>query len=196
MTETLDKPSHDETVASMTGGMLPPNLPGFAGSERLHANGRPRAEFRAELRTIDNKRNAFTSVCVLLGPIVTIALVLAIDHWLAVVAAVPVVAGWQNRMYILHHEAAHRLLFSNRTLNDRVGINVFGWLAFGTGAHGYRRGHANHHRDEFGPKEPDFLLYSFYPISRTSAARKLRRDATGVSAFRIMKSLLTGLVSR
>lgn len=196
MTDTLDQQSHDDIVASMTGGMVSRQLPSFAGTDRLHPNGRPRGEFRTELRKIDDARNAVTAVAMLLGPVLTVATVLLLDHWLAVVGAVPVMAGWQNRMYILHHEAAHRLLFSNRIINDRIGINVFGWLAFGTGAHGYRRGHANHHRDEFGPKEPDFLLYSLYPISQTSAARKLRRDATGVSAFRIMKPLLTGFASK
>jgi fatty acid desaturase len=93
----------------------------------------------------------------------------------------------QNRLFILHHEAAHRVLFSNRRVNDLVGINLIGWLTFGTGGHGYRIGHIRHHRDEFGPGEPDFLLYSQYPISRASMRRKHRRDLTGVSAFRIVR---------
>ena len=69
----------------------------------------------------------------------------------------------QNRMFILHHEGAHRLLFTNRKFNDFIGLNVFGPLSFGGGGHAYRRGHSNHHRDEFGPKEPDFLLYALFP---------------------------------
>ncbi|MFT7474038.1 MAG: hypothetical protein ACI81L_000954 [Verrucomicrobiales bacterium] len=72
--------------------------------------------------------------------------------------------------------------------------SLLGWLPFGTGTHHYRRGHANHHRDEFGPNEPDFLLYSFYPITFASMRRKLRRDATGVSAYRLMKPRFTGLL--
>ena len=60
-------------------------------------------------------------------------------------------------------------------------------MTFGTGGHGYRIGHINHHRDEFGPKEPDFLLYSQYPISAASMRRKHRRDLLGVSAFRIVR---------
>jgi fatty acid desaturase len=93
----------------------------------------------------------------------------------------------QNRLFILHHEAAHRVLFPNRRLNDLIGITLIGWLTFGTGSHGYRLGHINHHRDEFGPKEPDFLLYALYPVSRASMRRKLTRDATGISAFRIVR---------
>jgi len=106
------------------------------------------------------------------------------------------VAVAQNRLFILHHEGAHRLLFSNRRINDLVGVNLFGWVAFGTGTHSYRRGHSNHHRDEFGPKEPDFLLYSFYPIKKESMRRKLVRDAFGVSAFRILRPRFTGILKK
>ena len=93
----------------------------------------------------------------------------------------------QNRLFIIHHEAAHRLLFSNQKINDLIGIRLIGWLAFGSGSHGYRIGHIRHHRDEFGPQEPDFVLYSFYPISKSSMSRKLLRDLSGISAFRILR---------
>ena len=127
-------------------------------------------------------------------PVLVVVAVVMIDHWLAVVAGVPLMGMAMNRTFILHHEAAHRLLFSNRRVNDVVGVNLIGWLSFGTGTHHYRRGHANHHRDEFGPKEPDFLLYSFYPIARDSMRRKLTRDIAGISAYRIIKPRFTGLV--
>jgi fatty acid desaturase len=185
--------THDELVASMTGGMVP-EVEEFRGGSRLRPDGRPRSAFRAELRRIPNARNALTTVTSLAMPVLLVAVVSALGHWLAVLAAVPVMGLLQNRLFILHHEAAHRLLFSNRRVNDLVGINLCGWLAFGTGGHGYRRGHANHHRDEFGPKEPDFLLYSLYPITKASMRRKLLRDISGVSAYRILKPRLTGIV--
>ena len=188
-----DVASHDELVASMTGGMVPHEPRPFAGSDLLRPDGRPRPEFRAELRKIPDWRNALTVLSVLGAPILIVALVAAIDRWWAIALAVIPMGIVQNRLYILHHEAAHRLLFSNRRINDVIGVNILGWLPFGTGTHHYRRGHANHHRDEFGPNEPDFLLYAFYPISRDSFRRKIRRDLTGVSAFRIMKPRFTGL---
>lgn len=183
---------HDQLVATMTGGMVRP-VESFAGSARLRADGRPKPELRAELRTIPNARNALTCLMALVMPVAAIAAVVAVGTWWAVVAAMPVMATLQLRMYIIHHEAAHRLLFSNRRLNDIVGINVMGWLPLGTGNHTYRRIHTAHHRDEFGPNEPDFLLYSFYPIARASFARKFRRDVTGISGWRIMKPRLQGL---
>lgn len=200
MTAVDARPDHDTLVETMTGGMVR-DFEGdlgaaFAGSDRLRPDGRPRGEFRAELRQIDNVRNALTSVRILATPIVVIWLVMQIDHPLAIAAAFVPIAIMQNGLNILFHEGSHRLLFSNRRINDLVGITLFGWLVFGTGTHAYRRGHANHHRDEFGPKEPDFLLYSFYPIARDSARRKLTRDAFGVSAYRILKPRITGIVTK
>lgn len=196
MTTTSPRPTHDELVATMTGGMAPTTLPPFEGSDRLRPDGRPKGEFRAELRRIADGRNVITTVMSLILPALLVVAVVAIGNWMAVVVAIPLMAVLQNRLFILHHEAAHRLLFSHRRWNDWIGVTLCGWIAFGTGTHGYRRGHANHHRDEFGPKEPDFLLYSFYPIPRASARRKLLRDISGVSAYRILKPRLTGIVKR
>ena len=194
MTAPASVPSHDEMVATMTGGMARDGLPMFAGSARLRPDGRPRPDFRAELRQIPNARNAANVLLTLAAAVGVVAAVVAADHWLAAVAAAPVMGVVMLRMFILHHEAAHRLLFSNRLVNDIVGVSLLGWLPFGTGTHHYRRGHANHHRDEFGPKEPDFLLYSLYPVPSASMLRKLLRDVFGVSAYRVVKPRFTGLV--
>ncbi|MDA3040277.1 MAG: fatty acid desaturase [Actinomycetota bacterium] len=193
-------PEHDALVAKMTGGMtrrLPAEaLAPFSGSARLRPDGRPGAEFRDELRRIADLRNVLTCLSAIGLPVLSVGVVIALDHWSAIAAGVLVMGILQNRMFILHHEGAHRLLFSNRRVNDLIGVNLFGWLAFGTGTHAYRRGHANHHRDEFGPKEPDFILYSFYPVKRSSLRRKLLRDASGISAYRILKPRITGIVRR
>ncbi|MBT8240252.1 MAG: fatty acid desaturase [Acidimicrobiia bacterium] len=191
---TAEISSHDELVASMTGGMVPTTPKVFNGTDKLRADGRPRPDFRAELRNIDNVRNAITFLSVLAAPALITYLVLWAGTWWAVALAVLPMGMVQTRMAILHHEGSHRLLFSKRSINDLLGVTFIGWLPFGTGTHHYRRGHANHHRDEFGPKEPDFLLYAFYPITRSSMRRKLLRDLFGVSAYRIVKPRFTGLV--
>ena len=208
---------HRALVAQMTGGMVQP-VKAFSGSFRLRDDGRPLTDFRQELRVIGNVRNALAVLWLLMLPfIITVGVVLALDAvnttasnsgWasapllsgaatVAIIAvAVVVMGGVHLRMFVLHHEAAHRLLFSRRRANDLIGINILGWFAFGTGAHAYRRVHTRHHRDEFGPDEPDFLLYSFYPIESGSMYRKLLRDAVGISAWRITRSLITGIVRR
>ncbi len=188
------EPTHDDYVAQMTGGMVTYTPSDFTGSDLLRPDGRPRPNFRAELRHVDDARNALVVVGLAVWAIATVWAVAVLDTWWGVLVGMLSMGLVQLRMYILSHEAAHRLLFSNRTINDVIGINILGWLPLGTGTHHYRRGHANHHRDEFGPNEPDFLLYSFYPIVKASFRRKLRRDATGVSAYRMLKPRFTGLV--
>ena len=173
-------------MASLTGGMAPTPAP-FVGSDRLHPDGRPKGAFRDSLRTVPDARNAMAASGAVAFPLAVVAAAVVLSHPAAWVAAFLLMPIAQNRLFILHHEAAHRVLFSNRRLNDLIGINLVGWLTFGTGGHGYRVGHMNHHRDEFGPKEPDFGLYARYPITSASMRRKHRRDLTGVSAFRIIR---------
>ena len=190
-----DTMTHDEAVAALTGGLAPAadDLPPFAGSERLRPDGRPRAEFRAELRRIPDLRNAALVAVALVYPFVVIGAAVAFDHPAAWVAAFFVMGAWFQRALTLFHEASHRLLFSNRRINDLVGEKFIGWIAFGDGGSGYRLAHSQHHRDEFGPKEPDFLLYARYPIPRDSLRRKLLRDAFGISGWKNLKPVFVGL---
>ena len=192
---------HDERVARFTGGLAPAadTVAAFAGSDRLRPDGRPRPAFRAELRRIPDLTNAFHVVFTLALPFAFCWLAVLAADW-PVVAAVPVwivvfvaMGSWFQRALTLHHEAAHRLLFSDRRWNDWIGEKLIGWLVFGDGGSGYRLVHTQHHRDEFGEKEPDFLLYSLYPIPKASMRRKLVRDAMGVSGYKNLKPAFVGL---
>ena len=178
--------SHAEMIESMTGGMVIPSRE-FAGSNRLHPDGRPKKAFRDQLRKISNFKNSFSVILSLLLPPLIVWVSMIYSHPLIWIFLILCMGITQNRLFIIHHEAAHRLLFSNQKINDLIGIRLIGWLAFGSGSHGYRIGHIRHHRDEFGPQEPDFVLYSFYPISKSSMSRKLLRDLSGISAFRILR---------
>ena len=195
MTRTGDQPTHDDLVAAMTGGLAPApdELPPFEGSERLRPDGRPRPEFRAQLRRIPNLRNAGLVTVVFAYPVAVCWAAATIDHPIGWIAAFFLMGLYFQRALTLFHEAAHRLLFSNRTVNDWVGEKIIGALAFGDGSDLYRKSHAQHHRDEFGPKEPDFLLYANYPISRASLRRKLLRDAVGISGWKNLKPVFVGL---
>lgn len=177
---------HSEMLASATGKMVV-ETEEFAGSSRLHPNGKPKGDFRDSLRKIPDFRNFLSVVLGLSTPPLIVWLAVSFSHPLIWVIAIVGMALAQNRLFIFHHEAAHRLLFSNRKINDLIGIRLIGLITFGSGSHGYRIGHIKHHRDEFGPDEPDFILYSFYPISKRSMRRKLLRDISGISAFRIIK---------
>lgn len=187
--------THDELVEAFTGGLAPApdRLAPFEGSQRLRPDGRPRPEFRAELRKIPDLRNAGLVVVALAYPFVTVGAAVSIDRPVAWIAAFVVMGAYFQRALTLFHEASHRLLFSNRTLNDWIGEKFIGWLAFGTGEDAYRKAHSQHHRDEFGEKEPDFSLYARYPIPRASMRRKLLRDAFGISGWKNIKPSFVGL---
>ena len=45
---------------------------------------------------------------------------------------------------------------------------------------------------EYHPDEPDIPLYRGYPIARDSFRRKLVRDATGRTGWKLFKNLLRG----
>jgi len=177
--------------------MLPPPevLPEVLPTDRLTATGKPVPEVREALRRIPNARNAVT---VLMALVQTVGLVLAahrVGHPAAYVAAFFLMGRGHCLLAILGHEAAHRLLFSSKAINDAVGRWVIGYPTF-LPVDLYRRAHMAHHRDEFGPEEPDLQLYNGYPLAFSSLRRKLRRDALFVSGWKNLRPLLKALTKR
>jgi fatty acid desaturase len=173
--------------------MVPAVLPVAHATGRVGVDGRATPEFREQLRRIPSWRNA-ASVAFLFVQIaawLTAAALWAPWTW-------PLVFLLMGRAFAqlasLMHEAAHRLLFANRTVNDFVGRWLLGYPAF-TPTDAYRRSHMAHHREEFGPNEPDIALYAGYPIGHASFRRKLWRDATGRTGLKLMRSMFRGLRS-
>ena len=169
-------------------------LAGFEPTERLAANARPTGAWRDELRRIPNLRNAGNLAFLYAQTIGIVVAAVWINNPVVWVAAFVLMGRAHAQYAALMHEAAHRMLFRNRRVNDWVGRWLVGFPAF-TPIDLYRRGHMAHHRDEFGPDEPDIPLYRGYPIERASLRRKLTRDATGRTGFKLFKGLLRGVNS-
>jgi fatty acid desaturase len=153
-------------------------------------DGRLVSSRRDALRQIPSVRNGLSVVSVFAQTAVLIYLAVHFGPiaWLSVF----VLMGRAHAQFAsLMHEAAHRLLFRNRSLNDFVGRWLIGYLAF-TNTDAYRRVHMAHHREEFGPNEPDIALYANYPISAASWRRKLARDAQGRTGLRLLRDQLRG----
>lgn len=157
-------------------------LPDVLPNERFNARGMPVRELRDELRRIPNLRNVVAVVSTLLQSFGVVIAAAVINTWWSYLLAFVLMTRGHVCLNILGHEAAHRLLFSNRRANDWVGR----FMAYSSyqAMLAYRRAHMAHHRDEMGPDEPDLSLYTGYPLSRDSWLRKLRRDATGISAVK------------
>lgn len=186
-------PAEKSKVDPRLGGMVPPPeaLPDVLPTDRLLFNGKAVPVVRTELRRIPNKRAALAVASVWIEPIAVVVAAAWLHHPLAYIAAFFLMGRAIVRFNILGHEAVHRTLFSNTRANDVVGKWLLSYHAF-VPFELYRRGHINHHRDEMGPKEPDLELYAAYPITRSSLRRKLIRDATGQSGWKILKGLLRG----
>ena len=172
----------------------PDVLPDVLPTDRLTATAMPVPELRAELRRIDNFCNVGSVLLTWAQPLATIGGAVWIGHPLAYLAAFVLMGPAFARMAILGHEAAHKLLFSNKRWNDAVGRWVIAYPSF-VPLDSYRRGHFAHHKDEFGPNEPDLNLYNGYPITVASFRRKLWRDARGSSGWKNLKGLLGALRS-
>ena len=165
-----------------------------AEASPIGPTGKPRPELREDLRRIPNLHNVVNVVALYAITIGILVVTARLDNVAVWIAAFLVMGPIHARFAILMHEAAHRLLFSNRRANDFVGK----WLV----AHPalvpidlYRRGHMAHHREEFGPNEPDIPLYRGYPIARDSMVRKLRRDLFGITGWKLTNGLFRGVVA-
>jgi fatty acid desaturase len=170
-------------------------LPDVLPTARLTASAMPVAEVRADLRRIDDLRNVGSVLLCWGQALGTIGAAVWIEHPLAYVAAFILMGPAFARFAILGHEAAHKLLFTNKRVNDAVGRWVLAYPSF-VPLDAYRRGHFAHHKDEFGPNEPDLNLYNGYPITEASFRRKLWRDARGTSGWKNLKGLLGALRSK
>ncbi len=161
-------------------------------TERLLANGMCRPELRRELRRIDNVRNAVTVLTLWLWVAVIIGGAVWIGNPLAYLAAFALMGPMYARFAIVMHDAAHKLLFDDKRLNDWVGTWLVAYPAF-TPISLYRRGHFAHHKEEFGEKDPDLAFYGGYPCDRRALRRRLVRDAVGISGWKNFTPLVRGL---
>lgn len=177
--------------------MVPPAsaLPDVLPTDRLTARGVVRRPWRDDLRLIPNARNVATLIGAVLQTYGVVAAAAVVNTWWAWLGAFVWMGRGHALLNILAHEAAHRLLFSNRTANDNAGRWLLGYPSLQP-FFAYRRAHFAHHRDEHGPDEPDIELYAGYPISKDSWHRKLRRDITGESASKNIGVLVTAARKR
>lgn len=174
------------------GGMVPAAEVGAPGrvTECVDEVGRLNSSTRELLRRIPTVHNGLSVVSVFAQTVLLIFCAVRFGPivWIPVFALM----GRAHAQFAsLMHEAAHRLLFRNRSLNDFAGRWLIGYVGF-TNTDAYRRVHMAHHREEFGPNEPDIALYANYPISGASWRRKLVRDAVGRTGLRLLRDQLRG----
>ncbi|MFM8381609.1 MAG: hypothetical protein ACKOA6_06375, partial [Actinomycetota bacterium] len=110
------------TVAAVLGGMVPPDdvlAPGRR-TAFVTEDGRLTSEVREDFRRIPAVRNAVSVFSTYLQTMALIVIAVVVGPW--VWLPVFVLMGRAHAQFAsLMHEAAHRLLFPNKRLNDMVG---------------------------------------------------------------------------
>ena len=144
--------SRERVVPLVAGSMVPdPSiLPDVLPTDRLNERAKPRPPLRGELRHFSDARNAITVVGALLQSFGVVIAAAWINTWWSYLLALVLMARGHVCLNILAHEAAHRLLFTNRRMNDGVGRWLLAYPTY-QAMLAYRRVHFAHHRDEMGP---------------------------------------------
>lgn len=164
-------------------------------TDQLGPTGRPIGGLRDEMYRIPNVANAFHVVGLWVQSVGVLVVARLWGNPIGWVIAFLLMGRSFARFAILAHEASHRLLFSDKKWNDWVGRWLIAYPAF-VPLEAYKRSHLAHHREEFGPAEPDLMLYVGYPITAASWRRKLIRDAFGSSGWKNLKPLLVAMTSK
>ena len=176
------------------GGMAPAVLPEAHSTSHLNTDGRLSPEDRIRLRKIPSYKNAWSTAWLYGQNILILVATVKINHPFVWVLSFLLMGRAHAQFASLMHEAAHRLLFAHKATNDFVGNWLLGYTEL-TSTQAYRRVHMAHHKREFGPNEPDIPLYANYPITRASLRRKLVRDATGRTGFKLLRNQFRNLRS-
>lgn len=126
------------------------------------------------------------------------ALVAVFPNPLFILAAIVLLGGRQLALSVLMHECGHRTLFKNPQLNDLLGQWACA-LPVMNDLKSYAKGHLKHHQFSGTEQDPDLPNYRDYPVSRNSFKRKVIRDLSGQTGFKLLMFIFRGagdLVSR
>ena len=121
------------------------------------------------------------------------AVVAAWPHPLVLLAAVILLAGRQMGLAVLMHDCGHCTFFSSKALNERVG-QWFCALPIMNDQPSYARGHLEHHRKAGTDEDPDLPNYQAYPVSKESFRRKVVRDLTGQTGYKLLSFMTRRLL--
>lgn len=122
---------------------------------------------------------------------VIFAVVNAYTNPITIVLAIVLLGGRQLGLSVLMHECGHRSLFKRAGLNDFIGQ----WLCalpVMNDMPSYAKGHLVHHQKAGTHDDPDLVNYQSYPVSRASFKRKVIRDLTGQTGFKLLSFIARG----
>ncbi|MEM0953496.1 MAG: fatty acid desaturase family protein [Pseudomonadota bacterium] len=111
-------------------------------------------------------------------------------HHVTLFAALLLLPGRQLALAVITHECGHGTFFNSKVLNRWVGQYLAANPVF-TDMHNYARGHTQHHQLAGTHDDPDLPNYQAYPVSTDSFKRKVLRDLTGQTGYKLMRFILS-----
>jgi fatty acid desaturase len=148
---------------------------------------------REEISEFTRRSDARAAWVVLVSWASLLAVFWFVDTWTnpaTILLAVALLAGRQLGLAVIMHECGHNTLFKSRALNRFVGQ----WLAANPNfadLHKYAAGHNYHHKLAGTQEDPDLPNYQAYPVSRDSFKRKMVRDLTGRTGYKLLRFVVT-----
>ena len=97
--------------------------------------------------------------------------------------AIMIIGSRQLGLAILMHDSAHRALFANDFLNEKIGYWVCGAPILAD-MFAYRHYHLMHHKHTQTENDPDLNLSKPFPTSIRSIIRRIIRDITGQTGIK------------
>lgn len=145
------------------------------------------ADLRRAAEALNGARPGHFTLTMVMAWVVIFAAIAAAQwagHWWATLLAIVVVATRMNILGLLVHDQVHRLGYRNR-FGDLI-VNAFcAWPLIGLTVEGYAQVHLAHHRDFFGPTDPDHQRKSGpewqFPKRPAELLRLALRDVTGLN---------------
>lgn len=109
-----------------------------------------------------------------------------------IVLAILLLGGRQLALAVIMHDGGHSSLFTTWRMN-RFAAQWLGAAFIFNDAKKYRIHHAKHHRLGGSEEDPDLYKYVNYALARKDFFRRIRRDVTGVTAYRAVRANVTAL---
>ena len=141
------------------------------------------------------RRRPWRATAAIVHDVAVLAAAIGAALWLwpnpfAIALAVIVVGTRQHALFVIAHEAAHYLLFENRTVNDLAGRACA--MLQGLSMCTYRVIHRLHHNNLYGELDPDTALHGGYPRGKAYLVKKLLKDLSGLTAWKTYAYFLGG----
>jgi fatty acid desaturase len=108
---------------------------------------------------------------------------------LSILVAFILLPGRQLGLSVIMHDCGHKVFFATKSYNDFFGQ----WFAANTVLQdlpSYAKGHLQHHKNAGTGQDPDLNNYRAYPIDKDSFTRKITRDITGQTGWKLFKLIL------